>query len=80
MTPEEFIRQAEGLDGHQFDGSYVAVWDSLGKVWTIGPGLTAGINRNTHMTQAEVDAALHAELSKFEANVDAYVHVQLTEN
>lgn len=76
----QFIEREEGRDGFQPDGTYKARWDALGKCWSIGPGLTHGITRDTRMTQAEVDAALAAELSSTVKEVDALVKVPLTEN
>ena len=80
MTPEKFIKQEEGRDGLQPDGTYKAVWDKLGLCWSIGPGLTKGITRDTRMTQAEADAAFEKELQPFERVVDGAVKVGLGQN
>lgn len=80
MTPEQFILQEEGRDGYLGNGQYKAVWDALGKCWTIGPGLTQGITSSTRMTQDQVDRAFSAELEPFEQCVDTAVKVPLTQN
>jgi lysozyme len=80
ITPIQFIQQVEGRDGYLGGGKYKAVWDSLGCVYSIGPGLTQGVNRDTCLTQAEVDAALQKELDGVEMAVDSLVTVPLTQN
>ena len=80
MTPEEFIKQEEGRDGLQPNGTYKAVWDKLGLCWTIAYGLTKDITRDTRMTQAEADAAFEKELQPFERAVDGAVKVSIGQN
>lgn len=80
MTPEQFILQEEGESGKRQDGSYEAVWDKIGGVWTIGPGLTEGVKRGTVWESAEVEARFHKELEGFEATVKGAVKKPLNPN
>ena len=80
MKLEEFLT-VEGDDSkHLSDGRVAATWDSLGRCWNIGPGLTIGVTRNTVWTQNELKAHELAEFAAVKAGVDHLVHVPLTEN
>src|SRR5208337_1854254 len=84
MTPtlEEFIEAEEwtGKEGLLSNGSYKATYDAIGGCWSIGPGLTKGITRDTVMTKAEIDADYAKELVPFEKCVTRAVTVPLTSN
>ena len=81
MKLEDFLIKAEGDDSrHLPDGRYASTWDSLGRVWNIGTGITVGVTRDTVWTKAQLDAAEAKELADVEACVSRLVKVPLTEN
>lgn len=80
LTPEQFIIQEEGESGRQKDGSYKSVWDEIGGVWTVGPGLTQGVGKGTIWSQSAVEAATHKELKSVEAVAKSTIKVPLGAN
>lgn len=81
MTPVQFIEKLEGDDSrHLGGGLFGATWDPYGKCWNIGPGLTKGVTESTKWTQAQIDAALDAELKETEDCVDRAVKVPIGQN
>jgi len=73
-----FIRSKEGNDsipaGTNEKGQplFKASYDSYGRCYSIGPGLTQGINANTLMTQADIDKQFHSELQEHVACVERF--------
>jgi lysozyme len=81
MKLAEFLINAEGDDSRRLpDGRYASTWDSLGKVWNIGVGLTKGVTKDTVWTQAQLDAAEQSEFADVEACVARSVKVPITDN
>ena len=80
LSTEDFIIREE--QGRAIDPRHIyhAYWDAIGGVWTLGPGLTRGITRNTSMTGIQVLQYFHRELIPFENIVRARVTVPLTKN
>jgi GH24 family phage-related lysozyme (muramidase) len=81
MKLEDFLTKEEGDDSKRLpDGRYGATWDSLGKVWNIGCGLTVGVTKDTVWTADELRQHEEAELAGVVAGVDKLVKIRLGEN
>lgn len=64
----------------QFEGCRLAAYRCPAGVWTIGYGHTAGVKEGQKITQAQADAFLREDLTKFEKHVDAYNEYKWTQN
>jgi GH24 family phage-related lysozyme (muramidase) len=62
----------------QFEGCRLTAYQDSVKVWTIGYGHTAGVTQGMHITQAEAEAFLRQDLTKFEGYVNNNVYVPVT--
>ena len=81
MKLEDFLIRAEGDDSrHLPDGRVAATWDSLGRCWNIGIGITQGVTKNTVWTQEELRQHEEAELAATKTAVANLVKVPLGEN
>ena len=75
------VKSFEGYHTRQADGSCVAYLDRLARpmIWTIGYGLTEGVYKGMHLSEAAAEAGLRRELGRHEKAVIRLVTVPLTQ-
>lgn len=62
----ELLESFEGFEKDNGDGTVSSYWDALGRVWTIGVGLTGvGIGANTRWTREKHDLEAKKRLAQF---------------
>jgi len=64
----------------QFEGCVLTAYRCPSGIWTIGYGHTTGVKQGMTITQAQADAYLKNDLSKYEGYVSKYVKVSLNQN
>ncbi len=81
MKLEEFLTREEGDDSRKLsDGRFGSTWDSLGRCWNIGDGITVGVTKDTAWTAEELQAHEDAEFAGTVAGVAKLVKAPLGEN
>lgn len=64
----------------QFEGCRLSAYKCPAGVWTIGYGHTYGVKAGQKISQKQADEFLKEDLKSFEAAVNKYVKVSLTQN
>lgn len=68
----DFIKGWEGLR--------LEAYRDVAGVWTIGYGTTSGVRPGMRVTKAEAEALLRKDAAEFEAAVNRYINVPLSQN
>lgn len=64
----------------QYEGCRLSAYQCAAGVWTIGYGHTAGVKKGMTITQAQADAYLKQDITKFEGYVNSPAYVPITAN